>query len=59
MDEARTERLIARAREARARFLRLKADALRSMDHSRILREKARNRPDATRQEGSGDDGDA
>jgi len=59
MDEARTDRLIARAREARARFLRLQADALRSMDHSRILREKARKRPDAMRQEGSGSDGDA
>lgn len=59
MDEARTDRLIARAREARARFLRLQADALRGMENSRILREKARKRPDATRQEGSSHHGDA
>jgi hypothetical protein len=59
MDEARTDRLIARAREARARFLRLKADALHGIDRSRIAREKARKRPDAKRQEGSSDHGDA
>jgi hypothetical protein len=59
MDEARTDRLIARAREARARFQLLRADALRSIDSSRILREKARKRPDAKRQEGSSHHGDA